>query len=213
MLQIVLLVIGLIITVTFVLVMAFVFIKPAPSGAFAELSRVNRSQQEVTPEIMRWSENLRGMRQTRYNNMPPCFEVDVFARQLYSQFPDDKKRLQHRIVLDVVSVMLCQRTDECGERSRLNDRLAQIIGSGGDVDSDRARQTVVAYIGSDVNTDTVTNTVIGRFVVASVDLLQKSMETLKDDPELSDEIKNSLEGYIHSFLSSQLSEIYRQCAS
>lgn len=200
----------LIVALVVVSVIAFMIssyiIVDAPNPATAELSRVSRQGKQLSPSFMPWSEELRGSSKVS-DIMPPCFDISVDARNIYRIIGSANKVMHHKSLLDVISVILCQTKDGCAKDTKLKDRRMQMLGAGGNPKEAMAASQVNAVVD-----DFDPNTPIGQLLIASVDLINKSLLKVQDDPDMSESDKESIKGYVTAFLSTTLQNAYNACA-
>jgi len=161
----------------------------------------------LSSSVAPWSERLRGIEQTRYEGMPPCFEHNPSVRDIYSVLAARDKIVHHRMLLDVLSIMLCQSADTCaGDQSKFKERLIQMLGSGANPQDKAAQDTVKAYI-----REIDTNKSIAQFLFACVHMLDRHVRALSDDGDVPTKEKELIQGHVRTFLATVLEDIYRKC--
>ena len=177
----------------------------APSASSVEVSKVSRSAKQIDPSVIPYSEELRGMQKTN-GELPPCYSISIDAINIYKVIAGYKKTVTYKNILDVVSVILCQKQNGCAKDSFLKDRRMQVLGAGGNPNDATAASQIDAIIN-----DFDPKTVIGQFLIASVSLLNKYMSTLREDTEITPQDKERIQGYLMAFLSSTLPDVYSGC--
>lgn len=161
----------------------------------------------LSSSITPWSERLRGIEQTKYEGMPPCFELNPNVRDIYARLSARGKVVEHRMLLDTLSIMLCQSADTCtGQASKFKERYMQVLGSGGKPQDTVAQDTVKAYI-----RDIDMNKSIAVFLVACTYLLNMRVEALNQDADIPQNEKELIRGHVQTFLATALEDIYRKC--
>lgn len=193
----------LVIVIVLSIVAVFWVFKSAPSVDDADKKPTTTLVSNAFP----WSENLRNIKQTVYPGMPPCFEINSDARNMYAIIDSRQKKVQHRHFLDMLSIMLCQSADVCtGSTSRFKERSIQVYGSGGDPSDSNSRNIVAMFVSyPDDKLD------ITKFIVACVQLLYKHFGMITNDADIPDNEKQLLQGHLTSFLRTVLQDMYNKC--
>ena len=198
-------VLAVIIVTAIIMVISVFIIEPAPS--IDKIARTPDMKKHLSSSVFPWSERIRGITQTVFEGMPPCFEYNESARRIYAIISARNKVIEYRALLDIISILLCQNTDTCtGERSRFKDRYTQVIGSGGNPRDALATDILKVYV-KDVDLDKS----IALFIVATVNLIQKHFDVLYRDEDFSSNERDSVNGLIRELLSTVVDEVYRKC--
>lgn len=153
-----------------------------------------------------WTENLRNNK--NFDNFPPCFERDPSAKTIFGIILRLNLMQRYYHMIDVLSVLLCLQqlqSREC-RTADIKDRIVQIIGLGGNADDKASQQTAAAFI-------PINDTIQSKFLVASMDLLEKQMKIMRSDAAVSKADASSISGHLYSFYVTNFPEIYKKCTN
>jgi hypothetical protein len=151
-----------------------------------------------------WTENQRGFPSTVF---PPGYEVSGEAKKIFTVLRGYNLERKYMTLLDVISIVLCQRlqlqSKGCQE-SFINDRLADLNTYGADANSQHA----VAIVKSNTN---LQNNKIGKLLVMSTDIIQKEMNNVHQDSNISKSDKEQISGNVSLFYRQNQDFVNKRC--
>jgi hypothetical protein len=151
-----------------------------------------------------WTENLRNNK--NFESFPPCFERDSNAKNIFGIMLRLNLMQRYYHMIDVLSVLLClqQLQAKACRTSDIKDRMVQIVGLGGNANDKASQEKAAAFI-------PVNDTLLSKFLVASIDLLEKQMKIMRSDSAVSKADADSVSGHLYSFYVANFPVIYKTC--
>lgn len=193
----------------FLVIMSLLVIKPPPAPPKQEPANSSSTTVKPVPVVVneKWAEHIRS--NVTVDGFPPCFEQNPPCKSIYGILASYNFLQKYFTFLDILSVMNCQYMNNKGiacNRGYLKDRSVMFTGMGGDPDNEKAITIVRAYS----KVDNLEQPIV-KFTIAGVDLIQKEMQKIHDDTDISLQDKNRIQGFITDFYVSNIPGVIQQC--
>lgn len=167
-------------------------------------STITPSQPTPVVSQLSWTEKNRGFPSTYF---PPCCESSNEIKKIFALISGYNLQKKYMQLFDIYSIVMCQDTQirmkVCSD-TFINDRLADLNTYGADPTNNAA----IAIVKSTTN---LSNNKIGKFLLMATDLIEKQMNSIKNDNAISNTDKEQIYGYNAQFYNQKYDYMSKHC--